>query len=808
MVLPHFRPAPTEPADPAAVATGEHYRITVLTAGMLRLEYSPSGRFEDRPSAFALHRRFPVPEFELTRTPRGLQLRTDRIQLSYDEQEFSPHGLSAQILGGVTSYHSVWRYGIPAPNLGGTARTLDEADGPVPLEPGITSRGGFGVVDDSASVLLTEDGWYAPRTGEQGAVDLYFFGYGHDHQQALRDFYALSGAQPVLPRYALGNWWSRYHAYDADEYEQLLDDFELARLPFSVLVVDMDWHLTDGRVERHHGSGWTGYTWNRELFPDPRGFLSRVHERGYRVTLNIHPADGVRPFEDAYPAMVQALGRDAATEDPVAFDVTDREFVAAYFEVLHRGLEADGVDFWWVDWQSGQHSRLPGVDPLWVLNHYHFLDSGSGGERPLTLSRYAGPGSHRYPVGFSGDTVISWASLDFQPYFTATAANIGFGWWSHDVGGHIYGARDDELATRWLQHGVFSPVLRLHSGNNDFIAKEPWRYRSPYAEVMERSLRLRHRLVPYLHTANRAAAVEGVPLVRPLYYAHPEAEQAYRCRNQYLFGPELMVAPVTAPTDPVLTRAAVPVWLPEGSWTDLFTGTVYDGGRELVLHRGLDSIPVLACAGAIVPLAGSDDDAAPGVGNPAELEVLVVAGASHESFLDEDDDSGDGLDPAKWARTALSLDVAAGEFTAGPAQGNARCLPPARTWTLTFLGFGELTDLVVTVDGAAVLDPAVRWENDRRGPRTSVTVPDVAPGARIVARSPGLRTVAVPDPAARVFDLLNDAQISYDVKQRVHEAVRQDPVGALAQAPALGLEGPVLSALTEQVLASRPPLVR
>ncbi|MFF0989860.1 glycoside hydrolase family 31 protein [Kocuria nitroreducens] len=803
MPLPHFLPTGDGTVDPGAVVAGEHYRISVLSPGLLRLEYSPAGRFEDRPSAFAVDRRFPVPDFRVQRTASGIELLTERIHLSYDERAFSPTGLSAQIRGGVTSYHSVWRYGAPVPTLGGTARTRDEADGPVALEPGVTSREGFGVIDDSTSVLLTDDGWYAPRAGEEGAVDLYFFGWGHDHQQALRDFYALSGPQPVLPRWALGNWWSRYHAYDEAEYRQLVAGFDRSRLPFSVLVVDMDWHLTDEHVERRHGSGWTGYTWNRELFPDPRGFLAWAHERGYRVTLNLHPADGVRSFEDPHPAMLEALGREPGSEEPVAFDVTDRDFVAAYFDVLHRGLEADGVDIWWVDWQSGPYSRLPDVDPLWVLNHYHFLDSGADGSRPLTLSRYAGPGSHRYPVGFSGDTVISWASLAFQPYFTATAANIGFGWWSHDIGGHICGARDDELATRWLQFGVFSPILRLHSGDNDFIAKEPWRYRSPYAEVMERGLRLRHRLVPYLHTANRAAAVEGIPLVRPLYHEHPEAEQAYRYGHQYLFGAELMVAPVTSPADPVVTRAAVPVWLPEGSWTDLFTGTVYDGGRELVLHRGLGDVPVLARAGAIVPLAGPDDDAAPDIVNPVELEVLVVAGASHRTALDEDDDSGDGRDPVRWARTPLAVDIAAGEFTVGPAQGHLGCLPAARTWVLTFLGFEEPAELTVTVDGKTVPARVARRGNGVHGHRTSVTVDDVAPGARIVVRSAGLRTVAAQDPADRVFDLLNDAQISYEAKRRVHEAVRRDPVGALGQAPALGVEGPLLSALTELVLAAR-----
>ena len=152
--------------------------------------------------------------------------------------------------------------------------------------------------------------------------------------------------------------------------------------------------------------------------------------------------------------------------------------------MLHRGLEDDGVDFWWLDWQSGPHSRVAGIDPLWMLNHFHFLDSARDGRRPLTFSRYAGPGSHRYPVGFSGDTVISWASLAFQPYFTATASNIGYGWWSHDIGGHMFGGKDDELATRWLQLGVFSPILRLHSSANEFTTKEPWTYAPEARAVM------------------------------------------------------------------------------------------------------------------------------------------------------------------------------------------------------------------------------------------------------------------------------------------------------------------------------------
>ena len=127
------------------------------------------------------------------------------------------------------------------------------------------------------------------------------------------------------------------------------------------------------------------------------------------------------------------MGISPDSGEPVEFDLTDPRFVRAYFD-MHHDLEADGVDFWWIDWQQGGVTRQPGLDPLWVLNHMHYCDSARDGRWPLILSRFAGPGSQRYPVGFSGDTIVTWESLRFQPYFTATASNIGYGWGSHDIG--------------------------------------------------------------------------------------------------------------------------------------------------------------------------------------------------------------------------------------------------------------------------------------------------------------------------------------------------------------------------------------
>ncbi len=733
----HFRLDTHPVADAANVVRGDHHRITVLDAGLVRLEHSPTGTFEDRASQRVVNRAFGPTDFTLTETEQSLEIHTERLQLIYDKGPFTTHGLSVQAKGGFHSRDSVWRFGEESPNLGGTARTLDDVDGELPLENGVLAFDGVALVDDSTGVLLTDDGWVTSRT--PGNLDLYVFAFGRDYRAALRALYRLTGPTPLLPRYALGNWWSRYHPYTAEEYVALVDRFRSEGLPLSVAVVDMDWHLVD--IDPRHGSGWTGYTWNTELFPDPERFLADLHERGLAVSLNVHPAEGVHAHEASYSAIAIRMGIDPTTELPVNFDPTDPEFVEAYLEELHHPLEAQGVDFWWLDWQQGGVTKIPGLDPLWLLNHVHFLDSGRAGRRPLTFSRYAGIGSHRYPIGFSGDTCITWESLDFQPYFTATASNAGYGWWSHDIGGHFKGYKDDELATRWVQLGVFSPVLRLHSGDNPFNTKEPWRFSSAAETVMKDCLRLRHRLLPYLATMNVRAHEDGAPVVSPMYYDHPDEPAAYACRNEFLFGTELLVAPITEPADRETGLARVKAWLPEGTWTDVFTGLAYTGGRTLYLHRDLSSIPVLARAGAIVPLVPADllDE---GTDLPSVVEVRVYAGADGEFTLVED------RDDERWARTRMTYDDAAGELTVHDVEGDPGTLPHDRTYRVE------------------------------------------------VVRPPD-------DVQERVFELLDRAQLGYDLKAALLAAIRDaaSPAAAVTALQSLDVSPVVLSALSEVLLA-------
>lgn len=334
--------------------TGDKYRITFLTEGLIRLEYDEEGVFEDRPTQMVFFRDFPKADYRVVRTEDGIEVHTKRIHLIYNEKEFTSWGLSIQVKGN----YSIWyHYGEEIHDLKGTVRTLDMVDGATELEHGILSRLGYSLVDDSRSQVLLPDGWIEPR--RKGIKDLYFFGYGHDYKEALHDFYRLCGKTPMLPRFALGNWWSRYYKYSEESYNELMDKFQEKNIPFTVAVIDMDWHVTD--VDPKYGSGWTGYTWNKELFPDPKRFLDGLHKRGMRTTLNVHPADGVQGWEEMYEDMAKAMGVDYENEDPVVCDPASPKFMEAYFKYLHHPREEEGVDFWWIDWQQEATARSKGL---------------------------------------------------------------------------------------------------------------------------------------------------------------------------------------------------------------------------------------------------------------------------------------------------------------------------------------------------------------------------------------------------------------------------------------------------------------
>ncbi len=757
------------PCADSVVICGD-VRITVITPELIRME---QGAWTDEATQVVLCRHFASCQPEVTRKDGTTVIATGKLSIIYEEGKSLEDGL---VIRRESAPAFLWRFGQkPLQNLGGTTSTLDEQDGACPIEDGICAVDGFAFIDDSASALMTKDGWFAPRTP---CTDVYFFGYGHDYTAAVQDYYRLTGVPEMLPAYALGNWWSRYHAYSDEEYLTLMDRFLHKDVPLSVGIVDMDWHLVKKEDCEGH-RGWTGYTWNKKLFPDYKAFIKGLHDRGLRTALNLHPAQGVRPYETQYEDMARAMGIDPTEKKTIPFNCLDPKFLKAYFEILHYPYEKDGIDFWWMDWQQGtdyakvigegfKPTGLESITPLWMLNHMHYMASKREGKRGLIFSRYSGYGSQRYPLGFSGDTFITWDSLRFQPYFTVTASNIGYGWWSHDIGGHMNGYRDDELTVRWIQFGVFSPIFRLHSTSNIFLGREPWNYNKRAELIISDFMRLRHQLFPYLYTMAHRNYEDLLPLMRPMYHVHPEASEAYQVPNEYWFGSEMIAAPITDPAGKSeLGRAEV--WLPEGKWIDAFTGFVYKGNQKLGVYRPLEQMPLFMKAGGIVPLQAHVPHSRK-LGRADAMEAWIAAGADGSFTLYEDDGETLAYQQGVCCKTPLSLrwQETEADFTIGAACGDASLIPGIRQWTLHFRGFRK--GCTFTMNGKAL--PAV-YDMDANSYAVSLGTVESAVGAVVhVVNEDGLLHDNS-DREDRIVDALTRAQLHLIEKNTFYECMHR-----------------------------------
>lgn len=666
---------------------GKCYRISVLTDRLLRLEYSPNGVFYDNKTQWVNYRNFEPVDYEITQDEKFLVIKTKYFSLSYTKEKNFDGGKivpAGNLRVDLNNTDRSWHYKhLEVKNYKGLSVSLDGSDSDLKLRNGLYSIDGFATIDDSNSYIYNEEDRLVKR--EQPGIDIYLFMYNNDFDLALKDYFRLTGMPPMIPRYALGNWWCRDLAYTEDEITQMVNSFEKREIPLSVLLLDRKWHIRESADKKILD---TGYTFNKDLIPEPKKLIDMLHEKNIHVGLQYDPENGVYPHEEHYKEIAEMFG--VTGNKIIAFDPLNPVLLDAIFKKLLKPLREMGVDFFWNDYKKTDK----GLDELWFLNHYLLEnDPFNRTVRNMTLARSALIAPHLQPITYSGKTLVGWETLRKIPILNQAASNMGVSWISHDVAGNYGGIEEEEMYIRSVELATFSPILRFHAPEGRYYRKEPWRWNARTLEVVDDYLKLRHRLIPYIYSKAYKYHHEGVPLIKPLYREVPWVYDDPKFVNQYYFG-ELLVSPILTKKDMLINRTIHKFYLPEGVWYDFKTGKKFPGNKQYVSFFRDEDFPVFAKRGAIIPLDSTDKPNFTGI--PETLELHIFPGENHTFQLYEDDGISDMYKDGKYLITQIEYNYLPSNYTVivRNLEGNRSVLPDYRNYKIRFRNVKKAQDIM------------------------------------------------------------------------------------------------------------------
>lgn len=649
-----------------AMVIGKHYRFTVLTERLIRLEYSKDGIFEDRASSLVVFRNFEKPLYQVSQNASTLTIVTKYFTLEYQKEKSflgNPFLKGNHLKVFLNDSNKVWYYTHPeVRNFGGSNVSLDDYQKGDKISNGLFSTDGFATIDDSSSLVLDQDR-YVERTHKEN-IDLYLFMYRKDFGLCLRDYFRLTGYPSMIPRYALGVWWYKNERYHEEELQNLVQNFENLGIPLSILLLGEKW-----------SDPASNYSFHPNLFPNIPQFISYLHKKNIKLALSVDPGKGITSRDEKIGEVKKILGID--NNKKIEFLPFNDLKLGIYFNYYIRPLEDKGVDFFYLNMNN-----KTSLKDLWLLDHYHFTDSSKTPlKRGLILSRNSKMASHRYPILFSGKTKVDWDTLNFLPFYNSTSSNIGLSFWAHAIGGFYGGIEDDELYLRYVELGTFSPIFILSSDGGKYYKREPWKWNPKISKIVCEYMQLRNRLIPYLYSESYIYHKTGSPFIKPLYYTYPEIYDEPAYRNEYLFGSQMLVCPITKKKDVLMDRAIVKIFIPKGTWYDFTTGKKYPGGKYYVSFYRDEDYPVFCKAGSIVPLSNDPTTAA-----PVNLEIYVFPGKSSSYKFYEDDGVSNLYQNGYYLLSQIDYHYQEDLYvlTIRPLEGKTNIIPEYRNYKIRF----------------------------------------------------------------------------------------------------------------------------
>ncbi len=742
----------------ANVITGDKFRFTVLTERLIRLEYNENGIFENRPTNLIWYRDMPPVSFQKKENNRHLEIETKYFKLIYKKNKpfkGTPFNSMAHLKVELLNSDRIWYYGNPeateARNYGSPGISLDNAN-KLKLKMGLYSPYGYAYLDDSNGMIMNEDGTVKQREGN--GIDIYLFMYLKDFALCLKDYYGITGYPSLIPRYALGNWWSRNVAYDDTSLKELINNFKDKEIPLSVLLLDKDWHV---RTYNNHELD-TGFTWDFDKFEAPKSMIDYMHSVGVHVGLNINPKEGIYPFERQYENVKKYLNENEKGFIP--FNVYDSRALEVYLKVLIHPLDQYGVDFYWID-DDGKKDTTR----LWLLDHYHFMDMKKDYKRrSMIMSRNPMVAAHRYPVLYSGKTIVGWDTLNLIPLHNSSATNIGVSFWSHDIGGYYKGEEDNELYTRYVQLGVFSPILKFGSDRGKYYKREPWRWSIKTYKIVNDYLHLRHHLIPYLYTESYKYHKYGMPLISPIYYKYPEMYDDVNYRNEYYLGTELFISPIIRKKDYVMNRVIHKFFLPDGIWYDFFTGKKFLGGKNHISFFKDEDYPVFAKAGSIITMGYNENinDTNP----PTNLEIQIFPGRSNTYNLYEDDGISEFYKEGLYLISTIDYNYMPNNYTVivRATEGKSGIVPEKRHYRFVFRNTKRADDVIVYFN-----DTQIESNSYIQGSNFIVEISEVPTIGQLTLNCKGkdIEIDAVRIINEDIESIISDLQIKTEMKEKI-----------------------------------------
>ena len=723
------------------MVTGQKFRFTMLTDRLIRLEYSENGVFEDRPSQNVIFRNFERPVFVVNESDTLLQISTKYYTLSYvknknfDGGKVTPSTNLKVVLKGS---EREWYYNHPeARNFGTIGYSLDNFEGKLKLDKGLYSTDGFCTLDDSKTLVIDETGHYVERNNNN--IDIYLFMYKRDFGLCLKDYYDLTGYPSFIPRYALGNWWYKNDKYTNNDIAKIIKKFNENEIPLSVIMLGDKWH-----------NNIDNFTIDESILNSQK-LVGMLHEQNIKLGLTIDPSLKIGENSSYYQELSQVI-----PEKEISFIPLTNQKLDIYLNYVNR-LSNLGVDIFNVD-----YNNIKDKNTLGLLNHYHYVSQiASKNKRGIILSRNSKIATHRYPITFSGKTIVDWNTLSELPVYNMSASNSGVSYVAHAVGGYHKGTEQEELYMRYIQFATFSPFMILSSDEGKYYKREPWKWNSLRLSVIKEYMQLRNKLIPYIYTECYNYYKKCVPLVQPLYYKYSKIYDEPLYKNEYFFGSEMFICPITKKKNPVIDRVVQRIFVPEGLWYDFKTGKKYPGNKYYMCFYKDDEYPAFCKAGAIIPMSL---DA--GTNNPYNMELVVFPKESNSYIMYEDDGITNSYTRGDNLLTRFDYKYEKDNYTLTITSANKLNLVRQRNYKIRFKNTINITDVSVLYNNNPC-DAKVYYDKED----FIVELKNIAPGSNVFLniRGNNIETEAIQLINEDIKGILNDLEIETSLKVKIDE---------------------------------------